>query len=111
MPCQKGLVDMSEFTKLVNKKEFLKLIKEAHLNSGRTLREVGELCYLNYSYIGRILNGERHPQRDQLILICFSGWNLDVYDTDLILKAGNYKTLNDWKKAGWSQQESTRVNK
>jgi hypothetical protein len=93
-----------------NEKEFLILIKDAHNNSSRTLREVGDLCYLNYSYIGRILTGERRPRRDQLIVICFLGWNLDIYDTDLILKTGGYKPLINWVKAGWSQQESIGVN-
>jgi transcriptional regulator with XRE-family HTH domain len=102
---------MSHFQVKRNLKEFLQLINEAHLNSGRTLREVGDLCYLDHSYIARILQGERHPQRDKLILICFLGWNLDFYDTELILKAGKYKTHINWKKAGWSQQESTGVNK
>jgi len=87
--------------------EFLKLLNEAHIQSGRSLREVSDLCIIDRSYVSFILNGHRHPNRDVLIALCMIGWNLDVYDTDLILKEGRYKTILNWQKAGWDSLVNT----
>jgi hypothetical protein len=82
-------------------KKFLKLLNDAHYDSGRNLREIGDLCIVDHSYVWRVLRGERRPRRDILIALCTKGWGLDLYDTDVILKTGGYKTIMDWQKAGW----------
>jgi hypothetical protein len=94
----------------LNNKQFLQLINEAHRDSGRTLREVGDMCNIHYSHVERILKGTRKPKRDLLIILCWNGWNLETEEGDEIIKAGGYKTLFDWKKAGWEEDLSTKDN-
>ena len=82
---------MSSLISTNSHKEFLILLLEAHNNSGRSLREVTELCNIDHSYLALILKGVRSPHRDLLICLCWLGWNLDIYQADEILRAGGYK--------------------
>jgi len=84
-----------------DRNRFLHLMNDAHDGTGRNLREVEALCFVDHTYIYRILKGERHPNREVILRICLFGWNLDGYGTEDILRAGGYKTLLDWKEAGW----------
>lgn len=92
---------MSNFPTSSNNKKFLKLINEAHEDSGRTLQEVADLCNIDKSYLSRILHGTRKAKRDLMINLSWSGWGLGIEQGDEILKEGGYKTILNWKKAGW----------
>jgi len=81
--------------------EFIRLINDAHKESGRNLREVAELCAIDHSYLWLILQGRRRPRWKVLLSLCTFGWGLDPYETEAILRAGHYQTIMNWQKAGW----------
>ena len=81
-----------------DKKEFLRLINQAHQASERSYVEVASLCNVSASYIPRILSGFRHPRRDVIILLCWLSWDQDPYCTDEILIKGGYKPLLNLKE-------------
>ncbi len=87
-----------------NKKEFLRLLNEALSNSGWSQAELAARSNIDHSYLSLILHGKRHPERDIAIRICWYGLSLDSVDGERILKAGGYKTLVNWEKAGWDQE-------
>lgn len=72
----------------------LNLMRRAHILSGRSIRGVGRRCYLDHSYVARILKGTRRPRRDKVILLCLRGWGLNIQMTDDILEAGQYLPLH-----------------
>lgn len=74
-------------------REFISLLKEVHEQSGLSLREVGALSNLDFSYISRILAGERHPSRDVFISLCAYSWRLDLVETNRVLVAAGYKPI------------------
>lgn len=96
------MMHKSSLTSSFDHAEFLSLLKDAHINSGRSLREIGNLCAIDHSYVARVLDGSRRARRDVLLTLCLVGWGLDPYDTDAILRTGGYKTIMDWHKAGWN---------
>ena len=73
---------------------FVNLIRDAHQSSGCTLRDVGARTGLNFSYISQIINKQRRPSRDTLILLCTYGWNLELEVTDQLLESCRYKPLS-----------------
>lgn len=82
---------------------FLELLNEAHASSGRSMQDVAERCGLDKSSVSFYLRGHRRPRRNSLLALCLYGWHLDPYETDEILRAGGYRTLMDWDKAGWDR--------
>jgi len=84
---------MLNMTSEGSKNKFLYMINTAHINSGRSLREAADLNFIHFSHLSRILSGLTYPSRDVLISLCWSSWNLDIYQTDEILHVGGYKTI------------------
>jgi len=76
-----------------NLNHYLRYIREAHVRCARSLREVGEICDLDHSYVSLILEGKRFPTRDVLITLCLLGWYLDLPQTDEILILMGYLPL------------------
>lgn len=72
---------------------FRNRIDEAHSKSGLSLRQLSEVCDVDYSYISRILSGQRKPTRDVVITLAVYGWNMDRVETDELLIAGGYQPL------------------
>lgn len=64
---------------------FLDELREAHARSGLSYREVAQICDIDHSYVGRILNGARIPARDVLINLLVFAYGLSRLETDEML--------------------------
>lgn len=73
--------------------DFNTFLQEAHRRSGLSLREVSQECDVDYSYVSRILSGQRVPARDVLISLAAYAWHLDRTETDDLLIAVGYQPL------------------
>lgn len=72
---------------------FLDGLREAHDRSGLSYREVGQICDIDHSYVGRILNGARIPARDVLINLLVFAYGLSRLETDELLILVGYPPL------------------
>jgi len=72
---------------------FLNDLREAHDRSGLSYREVGQICDIDHSYVGRILNGARIPARDVLINLLVFAYGLSRLETDELLVLVGYPPL------------------
>jgi hypothetical protein len=95
----------------MNKKpEYLDRLNEAHERSGFSLREVGQACDLDPSYVHYILKGTRRPQRDIIIAMGFA-YGLERVDVDEILLLANFppigrSVLREYRQANASVRSS-----
>lgn len=72
---------------------FLNGLRDAHERSGLSYREVAQICDMDHSYVGRILNGARLPTRDVLINLMVFAYNLSRLETDELLILVGYPPL------------------
>jgi transcriptional regulator with XRE-family HTH domain len=72
---------------------FLDRLREAHERSGLSYREVAQICDIDHSYVGRILNGARIPARDVLINLMVFAYGLNRLETDELLILVGYPPL------------------
>lgn len=72
---------------------FLNHLREAHERSGLSYREVGTICDIDHSYVGRILKGVRIPARDVLINLLVFAYGLNRLETDELLVLVGYPPL------------------
>jgi transcriptional regulator with XRE-family HTH domain len=72
---------------------FLTDLREAHDRSGLSYRDVGQICDIDHSYVGRILNGARIPARDVLINLLVFAYGLSRLETDESLILVGYPPL------------------
>jgi transcriptional regulator with XRE-family HTH domain len=72
---------------------FLDGLREAHERSGLSYREVAQICDIDHSYVGRILNGARIPARDVLINLLVFAYGLSRLETDELLILVGYPPL------------------
>ena len=78
-------------------------LREAHERSGLSYREVAQICDIDHSYVGRILNGARTPARDILInLLAFTD-GLSRLETDELVILVGYPPL--WRSARLENRE------
>ncbi|MCJ7568116.1 MAG: helix-turn-helix domain-containing protein [Anaerolineales bacterium] len=68
-------------------------LREAHECSGLSYREVAQICDIDHSYVGRILNGARTPARDVLINLLAFAYGLSRLETDELLILVGYPPL------------------
>ena len=72
---------------------YLYELREAHERSGLTYREIAQICDIDHSYVGRILNGLRIPARDVLISLLVFAYGLSRLETDELLILSGYPPL------------------
>jgi transcriptional regulator with XRE-family HTH domain len=80
-------------TRIEPRIRFLSNLREAHERSGLSYREVGVICDIDHSYVGRILNGARVPARDILINMLVFAYGLSRLETDELLVLVGYPPL------------------
>jgi transcriptional regulator with XRE-family HTH domain len=73
--------------------EFVARLREYHERSGLSLREVAQMCDLDFTYVQLILQGKRRPHRDVIVLLCGYAWQISQPETDDVLMLGNYPPL------------------
>ncbi len=72
-----------------NRNAYLELLNEYHVRSGLSLRDVCQICDIDFTYIHNILAGKRKPNRDIIIAMGFA-YCLERVDVDeLLLLAGH----------------------
>ena len=94
-------------TRIEPRIRFLKDLREAHERSGLSYREVGAICDIDHSYVGRILNGTRIPARDVLINLLVFAYGLSRLETDELLVQVGYPPLGRSARreiSGWSPE-------
>jgi transcriptional regulator with XRE-family HTH domain len=80
--------------------EFRELLNAAYQQSGYSLRDLAAVTSLNFAYIWQIINGQRRPSRDVLIILCAYVFALDLEMTDQLLQSVGYKTLGTLRVSG-----------
>jgi hypothetical protein len=75
-----------------NKSVFLDVLKDFHLRSGMSLRDVAQACDLDYTYIHYILVGARRPRRDVIIALGFA-YGMERVEVDEILLLAGYPPI------------------
>jgi transcriptional regulator with XRE-family HTH domain len=68
-------------------------LREAHERSGLSYREVAQICDIDHSYMGRILNGARTLARDVLMNLLAFAYGLSRLETDELLILVGYSPL------------------
>ena len=75
-----------------NRSKYLELLNEYHDRSGLSLREVAQVCELDYTYIHYILTGARRPHRDVIISLGFA-YGMERMEVDEILLLAGYPPI------------------
>ena len=91
--------------------EFAARLREYHERSGLSLREVAQICDLDFSYVELILQGKRRPHRDVIVLLCGYAWQVSQPETDEVLMLGNYPPLGRSASREYRQRLSAQPDK
>ena len=91
--------------------EFAARLREYHERSGLSLREVAQICDLDFSYVQLILQGKRRPHRDVIVLLCGYAWQISQPETDEVLMLGNYPPLGRSASREYRQRITAQPDK
>ena len=90
--------------------DYLELLNIYHFRSGLSLRDVGQACDLDPTYVHYILKGARRPARDVIIALGFA-YGLELIDVDEILILAGFPpigrgALREYRRASKSSNST-----